>query len=117
MQVTQAPDIPLELSPVLLKDIQDAIAFAISAERKGVKPAAKPRLAQFHAYSLLRKSSPKMAFTFTDTLLRDILDCIAVANARSEMDKSSQVRLNEFEILVKPMLPEIVKPKQTRLKL
>ena len=107
-------DITIELTPVLLKDLMDGVTLSL---HHGIKNAAKVRLTQWHLYAAGRKSLPRMKFTFSIRLLRDIVDAVSISCSRDDLEKVSRNRLLEWKEIIVKQLPAEEGKTQTRLKI
>ena len=109
------PDLTFELTPVLLKDLLDAISVAV--RRGSMSDANKTRLNQYSLYAAVRKRLPVMPSTFSVTLLRAILEAIMIACTYDDITPPAKVRLKEFHLKVSGLLPVEEKHRQVRMKL
>ena len=120
MPVAPQPDIQLTLSPVLLRDLMDAVSIALP---RGIKDKAKVELAQWHLYAAGRKPKPEISFTFTVKLLRSISECITIANTfdgakdKIGLTNAAKARLGEWQVTMIALLPEEPVFRQVKMKL
>jgi hypothetical protein len=117
MPTAPSPDIVVTVSSTLLKDILDAITIALRPATGNLKESSKVRLRQFHLLAAARKQSPKMNFTLTPTILKDISECITIASARDGLEPASKSRLGTWQVEITELLPHVPVIKQERMKL